>query len=128
MTNVIWRTNSGSRGEVARDPPHVRGLPHADAGEHAEVAERQLDRERQAGRRRRARASPCATASASDRVERERRDDVGREAGERDRPAPQPAQAQQRLALARAAPAQLLAPERRASPTARRSRTSAVDW
>ena len=86
-------------------------LPDADAGDHPGVAERQLDRERQA-RGAAMPAQPVGDGEAGDGIERERRDDVGREAGERDRPAPEPAQAQQRLALARARPAELLAPER----------------
>ncbi len=63
ITNVICRTNSGSRAEVARDAAHVRGLAQADAGEHPEVAERQLERERQAGGAAVRRAAPWATAS-----------------------------------------------------------------
>ena len=44
ITNVICRTNSGSRSQVAREAADVGELADADARQHPEVAERQLER------------------------------------------------------------------------------------
>ena len=94
---------------VARHAAEVRHLPQPDAEQHPDVAERELAAGRHA--RRPVAADRVRRRDGEHRVQRERGDDVGREGDERDRPPPQPAEAQQRLALARAAPAELLAPE-----------------